>query len=364
MSEPRSIQALIDEVRRGLAIAGDITLRLGRCVIRVESDSTELLARLSEYFRFFRAADAPEAEIVVTAIERTPPDFGLTFSDWPRDPGKVGRKDAYADLRGGRVVHKVRTGMQFLIARGVRIAVGPCLANDNQVINFVNSQYMMWLLDREWLLCHAAAIEHEGRGLAMAGFSGAGKSTLALHLLSTGLSYTSNDRLLITREDSVVRASGVPKLPRINPGTALNNPNLTGILSPERRAELADLEEDELWDLEEKYDVDVEEAFDETKFRLTSDLCGFIVLNWKRNGEPARARVVSPAERRDLLVAIKKPAGPFHASGTPVPLVDMDDAPYIDALSRVPLIEVDGGVDFDAAVAMARRLLVDGEAPA
>ena len=46
--------------------------------------------------------------------------------------------------------------------------------------------------------------------------------------------------------------SGIPKLPRINPGTALNNPSLRSILSPERRAELEGVDAGELWSLEEK----------------------------------------------------------------------------------------------------------------
>ena len=107
------------------------------------------------------------------------------------------------------------------------------------------------------MLCHAAGVVVAGNGMAIAGMSGGGKSTLALHLLGTGAAFCSNDRLLVRSAGSGARMTGVAKQPRINPGTALNNPRLESVLSSERRSELARIEESELWDLEEKYDVDV-----------------------------------------------------------------------------------------------------------
>ena len=60
------------------------------------------------------------------------------------------------------------------------------------------------------------------RGIGIAARAGAGKSTLALHLLSSGLSFVSNDRLLIKAGASGPELAGIPKMPRVNPGTLLN----------------------------------------------------------------------------------------------------------------------------------------------
>ena len=62
-------------------------------------------------------------------------------------------------------------------------AVGPCLANDNQIVNFINNRLIEVRLRAGDLLFHAAGVARNGRGLALAGFSGAGKSTLALAIM-------------------------------------------------------------------------------------------------------------------------------------------------------------------------------------
>ena len=82
---------------------------------------------------------------------------------------------------------------------GRNLAIGPCLENSNQVINFVNNRFIEWSVRRGSLLCHAAAVSQGERGISFAGFSGMGKSTLALKTMGQGLSFVSNDRLLISR---------------------------------------------------------------------------------------------------------------------------------------------------------------------
>jgi len=335
-------------------------LTVGPWHVRIESNSADLVDRLREYFRHFD--DRPvEPDLVISAIEMPAPEFGLAFEDWKRDPGKVGRKDTYADLDDGRVCRKVRTGMQFLMADDLRLAVGPCLANDNQVINFVNSQYIAWKLHRGHVLCHAAAVASGDHGLAMAGFSGGGKSTLALHLLSGGLDFVSNDRLLVRRTRSDVEMSGVPKLPRINPGTALGNPDLVGILPDERRRALTALDPEDLWDLEEKYDVEIDTVFDQTRFRIEARLREFLILSWQRgtNGEP-QIREVELEQRPDLLEAVMKSPGPFCKSPSgewPKQMLSLDPEPYLDALRGVRIFEVAGGIDFDQAARFCLDLM-------
>ena len=338
-----------------------VALDLGDCRIEIATNHPPLAERLRHYFRHVTVDRGAAADIRVVALECPAPDFGLAFTDWPRDPGKVGRKDAFADVGGGRVCHKVRTGMQFLFGGGLRLAVGPCLENDNQVINFVNAQYSSWLLDRGWSLCHAAGVVSRGRGLAVAGLSGGGKSTLSLHLMSHGFSFTSNDRLLIRRDGDGTRMAGIPKLPRINPGTALHNPDLEPVLPGQRRRELETLDEDDLWELEEKYDVDITALFGADRFATVGPLDVFVVLAWSRESDqPTRLQRVEPAARPDLLRAVMKSPGPFYLPAgdapPPAPLA-VDPRAYLANLTGVAVYEATGKVDFGAAVEACQEIL-------
>ena len=137
--------------------------------------------------------------------------MSLNFIDWAREPGKTGRKDSYVDLLGGRLLRKVRTGMVFLQSDTWRIAAGPCEANDNQVINFINAQYMNDLQRHDWLICHAAGLVRGERAVAIAGFSGGGKSTVMLRAMEhPSLDYLTNDRLFIRGDEQGVQAAGIP----------------------------------------------------------------------------------------------------------------------------------------------------------
>lgn len=358
-----SIQALADTLRERypLSARGPLGLKVGDCCFAIDASSEALLEELRHYFGGLvdeAAAEHPDIHIEAFHAPRTEP-YEVPFEDWKREPGKK-LKEAFADIEGGRVVHKVRTGMQFMLGPGNKIAVGDCLGNPNQVINFINSQYMNWLLHRGYALCHSAGVVIDDdagreRGLGIAATSGAGKSTLALHLMNRGFSYTSNDRLLVRRSDAGTTMSGVPKLPRINPGTILNNATLAGILSDERRAELEDLPPGELWELEEKYDVFVEQLYGR-EIRMVAPIEAFFVLDWSRHDEggPTLAKV-DLAEREDLLALIMKPPGPFYEppDGSP-PSGVMRPVPahYLEHLSGIEVYEISGGVDFEAAMDM------------
>ena len=357
---PLRIDRLCQGLLDGFSPRGRLDLVVGDCRIGVQSDSAELISRLSSYFRHW-ATGPCTADILITAVEMAPPDLALDFQDWKRDPGKLGRKDAFADLPDGRVVRKVRTGMQFLMTEGQRLTVGPCLENNNQVINFVVNQYISWLLRRGSVLCHAAGVARGSRGLALVGASGGGKSTLALHLISRGLDFVSNDRLPVHRDGGQARMAGVPKLPRINPGTVLNNPDLATILPPGRAKALSRLAPKALWELEEKYDVDIEAIYGPNRIQSGAQLDAFVILNWRLDN-PARPEMhrVDLTRRNDLLAAIMKPPGPFHqgADGWSMQsLEDLSPRPYIEQLSDTPIYEISGGVNFSFAIERCLGLL-------
>jgi len=340
-------------------------LNLPDVKIAVRSNSPTLLKKLTHYFSHSLTDDVTRdiANIEIIAIEREPPELGLAFVDWKREPGKTGRKDAYIDLQDGRVIKKVRTGMVFLQSKDHLIAAGPCLVNDNQLINYVNMQYMNVLQQQGALICHAAALIRNDKCLAIAGFSGGGKSTLMLHLLEESqTSYLTNDRLFLKHTNGAIDAYGIPKLPRINPGTMMNNERLRPLLPESRQLELSALSKDDLWALEEKYDVFLEEVYAPGKVVSRAKLCTFLILNWQRNiSEPCNIEPVDIHTRQDLLPALMKSPGVFYQHQDGRFFRDdtaLDERTYLTLLKDVVVYEVSGVVDFDYATRFCRNHII------
>jgi HprK-related kinase B len=342
---------------RGIKLL-DVSLKLSAhgCTLEVFSNSQQLLDRLADYF-----AHLPQQHqqvcLQVVAIECPVRDHNLAFVDWRREPGKTGRKDAYVDLLDARLVLKVRTGMLFLQSETQRIAAGPCLANDNQLINFINSQWMNRLQQQGWLICHAAALEYQGSALALAGFSGNGKSTLMLHLLELPkFRYLTNDRLFVRANGPHVTATGIPKLPRINPGTLLNNPRLVKLLPAHRQQAMRKLTKQALWALEEKHDVDVALLYGKERIDTATPrpLKTLLILNWSHTAKDAtQFQRVDLLRRRDLLPAVMKSPGPFYQDSGG--LFQHDDGPLLEEnyqkqFKNVEIIELTGKIDFDRAI--------------
>lgn len=332
--------------------SAELWLDLAGVAVVVRSSSVALTASLERYFDDSVSAPAPHADIDVHLVETSTPPLPIALQDWPREEGKLGPKERYADTPDGRIVAKVRTGMLFVLTATTRMAVGPCLANMNQVVNFIIAQYIGRRLDEGWSLCHAAAVALGTEGLAIAARSGAGKSTLALHLMSAGLSFTSNDRLLIRRIGQRCELCGVPKMPRVNPGTLLRNPDLERLLSPARRSAMEALPPRELWRLEDKHDVVVRDVFGAGRTRYRVPLRALVVLSWSVDAaSPARFDPIDLGARPDLLERVMKSPGVFHREGSPGPVA------YLRALGDVLVYEATGRADFEMGVAFCRRLL-------
>ena len=358
-----TLEAVVSDLQGGEELCADeLCLAPGGCTMRLRSNSAELIAVLRDYFSHV-AVTATVPDIDIIAIERDAPETGLAFLDWKREPGKTGRKDSYVDLPGGRVVRKVRTGMVFLQSMDHRIAAGPCRQYDNQVINFINSQYMNWLQQRGWLICHAAGLVSGGRGLGIAGFSGGGKSTLMLHLLDDDtVSYLTNDRLFIQATGEGVQARGIPKLPRINPGTIVHNRRLQALIPPERREVLLQMPAAQLWELEDKYDVHIDQIFGKGRIVQEARLTSFLILNWQRDAATElTVQAVDLDKRRELLAALMKSPGPFyqHADGQfQRDTDDFDEAAYLDTLQDIVVYEARGRIDFSAMARICREQLL------
>lgn len=355
--------ALVSQLLDSREFSSQLTLRFPGCVIELRSDSPALVAALHHYFRPFATDQGNCPDIQITAIESPPPELGLPYTAKAPDPGKSKIKEEFVDFHDGRVVRKRLTGMVFVFGAADNLAAGPCLANSNQVVNFVNNRFIAWQLERGCLLGHAAAVQQHSRGLAIAGISGAGKSTLALHMMSGGTHFTSNDRLLVRRAGQAGLAMcGVAKLPRINPGTALNNPNLTSVIPVENIEHFATLSPKELWTLEHKYDVFLDECFGKEQFILEGPLDGLVILNWRHNGGATSCRVVDIKQRYDLLPAFMKSPGLFYIprDGQPSTLSVED---YAALLKHATVLEFTGGVDFNFASTICHTFLETGAAP-
>ena len=345
----------------------------------VESDEPALIAELRDYFKDFRelaatdydsaAAEAPLTRISAIQLPE-PPDFGhnRTMVIGEFKASVKGPKEAFFDVSDGRAVHKLRTGMWFMFGAEHHLAIGPCTDNPNQVVNFINNRKIQWSLHQGAQLGHAAAVARREqdpsalpRTIAIAGQSGMGKSTLSLHLMNDRrLDFLSNDRAMICPrhpDSGVIEIEGVPKHPRINPGTILNNPDLVGLLEPADKARFEALSSDELWQLEEKYDGLINTCFPQQRFILRGRLVGLVLLNWKRDpGAETIARRINIRERADLLPSLIKKPGVFYLPG-PNQAKRRDAHAYMDYLEGVEVLELAGNIDFERGAAAALELL-------
>jgi len=341
-------KALIEQVRRGYPADHSLYLNFGGCRVALHANRADMIDALKAYFKPFLSSDG-QAEIHITAHEAPAIETGCAFTAKEPDPGKTRIKEEYVDLPDGRLVRKRLTGMLFAFGSGENMAMGPCMANLNQVVNFVNNRHIEWALCRGCLLGHAAGVVHEGRGLALAGFSGAGKSTLALNIMNHGAVFVSNDRLMIEKSGNGLWMYGVAKLPRINPGTILNNPSLAGLISEEEEELFSGMAKEDLWKLEHKYDAPIDACFGPDRFALDSRMHALVILNWRHDAGRPRVRKVNPAERTDLLPAFMKSTGLFFSPHRECGMPEPCEENYVDFLSRCDMLEFTGGIDFEHA---------------
>jgi HprK-related kinase B len=339
---------LIRNVRQDYPASYPIFLRLEDCILEVYCNTKSLKTKLSDYFKTFQIKQTA-ADISITVHEALPPELNFSLHTPDPEPGKTKFKEEFADLADGRIVRKLLTGMVFIFGQGQNLVIGPCEANPNQVINFINNRFIEWKLCQGALLGHAAGVLFNGRGLSLAGFSGMGKSTLALHLMSREATFVSNDRILVSKQNQGLHMTGVAKLPRINPGTALHNPQLINIIPSEERERMLQLPPEELWDLEQKYDVDIESCFGGNRFMLSGPMHGLVILNWQKNSDSLKITEVDPEKRKDLLFAFMKSAGVFFCPEKNCDLKNPSVQEYVNMLSSCTVLEISGGIDFNRA---------------
>ncbi|EHJ46667.1 hypothetical protein DFW101_0650 [Solidesulfovibrio carbinoliphilus subsp. oakridgensis] len=329
-------------------------LRLADTRVTVRSNSAELLQDLDVHYREF-PGDGGEADLLVTVVETGPLVPDLPFVPWTGEDDAA--KEEFADLPDGRIVRKRRTGLLLVFGSAGHFVLGPCRRHLDQVINAINARFA----DRQFragaALFHAAAVCLGESAVAVAGFAGAGKSTLALEVMRHGASFVSNDRLLVGPDPGSgpggLIATGIPRMPRVNPGTLLHNDRLGAVLTEEERAAYAGLPPRVLWSLERKYDIPIRDCFGPGRFRLRAGLAALVVLCWRPGGGEARAAWTDIASRPDLLPAFMKDRGVIFEEGPR----RAEAADYLSLLGRCPVLVLDGGVDFGHAAAVCLDVL-------
>ncbi|AHF01827.1 HPr kinase [Thiomicrospira aerophila AL3] len=354
-------------------------IRLTGWQLLIRAQDARLRKQLADYFgplishdqqaivAHLQQDNAPCLTLHLSASEQLTQLYALPFQDWQREPGKQGRKEAVYDLSpSDRLVHKVRTGLILWQHPTQLRAMGDLLAHPNQVINFILSQYLSWRLNQSApnqsanQLGHCAALRYRNYGIAIAGFSGGGKSTLMLHLLREGDAFISNDRIVLQRmanQDQSAQPKlicyGIPKQPRVNPGTLLNNPALSGILPDPARYKA--LSEPALRALEEKYDVMVTKHFPNQPYQASTPLDLLIILDWQADAtDPTRLVPLNIQAEPKYLSAIMKSAGPFYQNAqglTPTQPQHPNPYDYLPLLQDCTMMRLTGKVDFQAAKA-------------
>jgi len=312
--------------------------------IDVETNSLRLAARLQSYFGAYLATTpgAPNARLI--AIAGAPRYDASKMKVWAR-PATPFRapKESFYDERGVRRILKNRTGVLIELGpQGLSIS-GSLEEHANQVINLIGTMFGLSLLDAGYVMVHASAVvsRDDGTARAFLGNSGSGKSSLALQLIERGgFDFLSNDRVLLRAEKGVVTAAGLPKKPRVNPGTLLASPSLVRLVPPPRRRIYQQLPPEELWQLEEKTDVDVEHELG-ARWRLAAPLSCIYSLEWRPGGVGLDQRELDATGALQALLATAKDFGPYDSK-----LSERDPLPHFRQIARrVPFVALRGRAD-------------------
>jgi HprK-related kinase B len=317
---------------------GALTLTFGGVPIAVSSPDERLLARLATYFERFsvpaRRAKRPRATI--EAVSGPPPEITAELRPWDSRG-----KESFADVAGTRLIRKDRTGTMVSIeGGGERWSVcGDLHRSLPQVINIVAAAYGIALLDRGGAMLHASAAVHNGAAIAVIGESGSGKSSVAVRLLERGFDFLSNDRLIVRTGTSSALAYGLPKQPRVNPGTLLAGERTRMLIDENDRHRYEQLPAGKLWDLEEKHDLDVQGALGRN-WVPSAPLAFAVTLAWRHRDDGLTLERLDGGQALESLRAASKTFGPFDLH-----LEDRSDTALRAMARSVPVYRVTGKVD-------------------
>ncbi len=306
------------------------------------SNDGELLRALASYYAPYVVERLYPHTRCLYLLQGEPLLDNLQLVDVPRAEAGKRIKEAYCDTPEARVVLKRRSGVVIYIRGEAHYLVGDLRSNTDQAVNFVNMAYSKAVLGKGYAMLHASATSLGGKVIAFTSFSGRGKSTMALAMLDRGHDFVTNDRLFVRVEGGRAEAVGVPKKPRVNPGTLLSIPHLSSILSPDDRKRYSAMPQEDLWGVEHKHDVDVDSIYGPDRTVLRGELAAIYVLKWSLSSLGWHVRRMGMVEGRSAIAEVEKDLGVLDP--TPVPAAERRQ--ILDGVaSTVPMYEVDGHTD-------------------
>jgi HprK-related kinase B len=324
-----------------------LALQIGDVPIAVHSDSPRVAAKVRDYFSPYLVAEVPAGAAAVHLVMGEPVYDAARLKDVPRRMREQGVKEAFYDSGGVRIVVKRRTGVTMYVTGPEHYVAGDLIRNFNQVVNLVMTVYAKAMLRAGYVMLHSSAILGAGGGVAFASASGFGKSTIALALVERHQHLVTNDRLFVrpaAGEKGAVEMVGVPKKPRVNPGTLLRIRSLSPLVTDEERAQYGSMPPAELWAVEQKHDVDVDALYGPGTMRLAGRLRAIFLLRWSPLDRGWNVKTLPVDERSGALEPLIKTAGVYDVSPPP----PADQQRTLRAVADVlPVYEVRGRADVD-----------------
>jgi HprK-related kinase B len=264
-----------------------LRLRFGGFHVELETNSLRAASRLETYFSsYLDPSPRSSRAILLRAIQGRAEYDEHRLQPWaPPVPGRR-VKESYYDYRGTRFILKNRTGMLITLREDEARITGAVDRYLNQVVNLVNTLFGISVIDQGYAMVHASAVARAGTDeiSIFLGNSGSGKSSVALQLIERGgYDFVSNDRVLLRATKDGVHVIGMPKKPRVNPGTLLASEALARLVHPAKRPRYQNMPPGELWMIEDKTDVDVTRTLGAAE-RLEGRLARAYSLEWKHDG--------------------------------------------------------------------------------
>ncbi|RPF70921.1 hypothetical protein [Aurantiacibacter spongiae] len=128
-------------------------------------------------------------------------DVTVEEGEVPASLADVSSEGGAYQVAGDRFLLRIPNGASYLVEGGRRIVYARGGASDRDVALFLlGTAWGALCYQRGLIPLHASGVIHEGRVHAFTGISGAGKSTLAAALSDRGLSYFTDDVLIIDPE--------------------------------------------------------------------------------------------------------------------------------------------------------------------
>lgn len=360
------IDDMIAKIRGRHPAPFPVRFHVGDVTLDIFASTDKIAEEISAYYRPFEdepgASAVRESALTISVIEAEPARIRGT-GRLRRGRAGAGRvKEIVHEIPGGRIIEKVSSGLTVFVGNREWIVLGRAAEQVNPVINVINAAYMRAWRRRGLAILHASAVSWGGSAVAIMGAPGAGKSTAALWCMEEGAEYVSNDRLLVGPLPEA-KVLGVPKHPRVNPGTRFTHPRLFTHMTPEERNRLENLPLKELVDLEEKQDVVIESCYGPGRLKIPTRLAGWAFLDWRVGTGAWTASVIPFSALRPWAGDIVRGIDPYGSSEETAGPDDLFNE-MTSRLSRVPGLRISGKADFPALARALRRWILDGDLPA